>query len=75
MSTPRDIPKHLPADPPPWWTFMGEGILLACPFGHTALLEDHEVLDDGTVQPSAECPHEGCTFHETIRLMDWGPRP
>lgn len=33
----------------------------------------HKVMADGTVQPSAVCPLEGCGFHEHIKLANWTP--
>ncbi|MCP6719720.1 MAG: hypothetical protein KJI72_00120 [Patescibacteria group bacterium] len=48
---------------------------LCCPScGGTAGLHDHEIADDGTVNPSVQCPYEGCKFHEYIRLKDWKGR-
>jgi len=49
----------------------GRTALFACPNGHIGSLSDHEIADDGTVLPSVVCPHEGCDFHEFIKLEGW----
>ena len=80
-----NIPKRLRADARPSWfpvlavTQPGEILnpegtkaILVCPRGHTAALVTHSIAADGTVSPSAVCPVEGCGFHESIRLLDWG---
>lgn len=51
----------------------GRTALLACPNGHIGSLSDHDIAPDGTVSPSVVCPHEGCTFHEFIKLEGWAP--
>lgn len=49
-------------------------VLIRCPnCGKTGIL-DHDVDDDGTVQPSVECPTKGCDFHEHVRLLGWTDR-
>lgn len=51
---------------------------MKCPKGHIGVLrteptspEDHEILEDGTVNPSVECPEPGCGFHEIVKLEQW----
>jgi len=79
MSSPRVIPqrqKGLAGDPilAPSWYLMSPGhILLTCFNGHTYRL-DHEITVDGTVQPSVDCPEDGCDFHEFVRLECWVTR-
>lgn len=34
-------------------------------------LTDHAIGGDGTISPSVRCPHEGCDFHDNVRLEDW----
>ncbi len=56
------------------WDFGPQGKTAAfiCPkCGNLAMLIDHKIAPDGTVTPSVVCPHEGCTFHEFIRLEGW----
>lgn len=33
--------------------------------------QGHEILSDGTVNPSVVCAQPGCTFHEYIKLEGW----
>ena len=51
-----------------------------CPNGHIALLENHEIRDDGTLDASVDCEGDwdpdaqamlGCTFHEMVKLDGW----
>jgi len=51
----------------------GRTALFCCPRGHIGTLSDHEIGLDGTVSPSVVCPHEGCDFHEFIKLEGWKP--
>lgn len=71
-----DIPRCTGAFPPPCWRPLetiekGRSATLICPQGHHGTLTDHDIGADGTVTPSAVCPHDGCTFHENVRLVDW----
>lgn len=34
---------------------------------------DHEIEQDGNVNPSVECPRDGCGFHESVALEGWRP--
>lgn len=58
-----------------WKRGLRDGILTAtmsCPgCGKGASLTDHEIKPDGTVHPSVVCPHDGCEFHEHLRLEGW----
>ena len=50
----------------------GRSAYLVCPqCDQLGVLIDHEILPDGTVQPSVVCPTQGCTFHEMIKLEGW----
>lgn len=42
--------------------------MVKCPNGHIGVL-DHDVDGQGNVTPSVQCPQEGCTFHEMVRLL------
>ena len=33
---------------------------------------NHEVTADGAVSPSLVCPYGGCSFHQFVRLEQWG---
>ena len=57
------------ADGPWWWPF-GRSAVVACPTGHTAML-DHGIAADGTVTPSLVCPAELCDWHVMARLEGW----
>jgi hypothetical protein len=68
-----------------WWVHESEDqqlafVLFECPNGHVGTLRHlhsgngHHINDRGSVQPSVVCPHEGCGFHEFVRLEDWIPR-
>ena len=46
---------------------------MTCSNGHYGLIDEHEIAADGTVTPSVVCRHEGCAFHELIRLEEWTP--
>ena len=46
-------------------------VIVACPTCGQASTLQHEVRTNGDVEPSAQCPHAGCAFHEYIRLEDW----
>lgn len=49
----------------------GRTALFCCSNGHIGSLSNHEIAEDGTVTPSVVCPHEGCNFHEFIKLEGW----
>jgi hypothetical protein len=55
-------------------------VTVRCSRGHLSSLDSnfdrprrnhHVISDDGSVSPSVVCPHEGCDFHEFIKLEDW----
>ena len=53
-------------------TSFGLSACFVCPdCGQIGVLTDHEILVDGTVQPSVVCDTAGCSFHEFIRLDGW----
>ena len=48
---------------------------ITCGNGHHVSLHptEHEIADDGTVTPSLDCPVEGCSWHESVKLEGWVP--
>lgn len=49
----------------------GKSATFACPdCGLVGLLTDHEIGEDGAVNPSVACE---CGFHEWIKLEGWSP--
>ena len=66
------------SEPPLSWRpiILGDGSRTArvvCSNGHSAWIDDHEIAADGTVEPSLECPVEGCDFPPYVRLQGWNP--
>lgn len=61
--------------PNSWWiSKLSDGrrqVITKCANGHIGSLDDHTIAADGTVSPSVVCQHEGCNFHEYIKLEDW----
>lgn len=61
--------------PNSWWINRisngSKQVITRCANGHIGSLDNHRISPDGTVSPSVVCQHEGCTFHEFIRLEDW----
>ena len=48
------------------------GASFTCPHcRQTASLIDHEIDENGDVNPSVVCPDRICEFHRYIRLLDW----
>jgi hypothetical protein len=47
------------------------GAWIRCPGCKKVAPLDHEIAKDGSVTPSVVCPHEGCSFHDFIKLEDW----
>lgn len=45
-----------------------------CANGHAALMDDHEIAEDGTITPSVRCPTEGCDWDAMVRLIGWPPK-
>lgn len=76
--------REMPSPPPhlPYWYLAGDEpdwryVVVCCPHGHLSTLrhlsrnEGHQIAPDGTVSPSVVCPHDGCDFHEFVRLENW----
>ena len=42
-----------------------------CSNGHIGSLLNHTISNDGSVTPSVVCQHEGCNYHEYIKLDGW----
>jgi hypothetical protein len=61
-----------PRRPGSWQLWKGQ-VWFTCPLCGTHGQLDHEVLADGTLDASVECPSDGCGFHEWIRLEGWPP--
>lgn len=68
LRIPRKHPEVEGPDFPVWWLWMGR-VLLACPNGHVARLDQHEIDASGRVTPSVQCPI--CDFHQNIELAGW----
>lgn len=69
-------PKDEALSPGSWYRWqVGSGwcVLFCDTEGHIGSLTDHDIADDGTVSPSVWCGEEGCSFHESVRLLDWTP--
>lgn len=48
--------------------------LLDCPLCDLVIsLSQHSITATGDVFPSVVCPHDGCIFHENVRLEGWVP--
>jgi hypothetical protein len=84
MSDRIDLP-HDNEGSPGSWKFAGKAVIIRCGLcGNRARMRDapddpirkdgtrgHTIADDGTVMPSVVCPHQGCTWHVWVRLLDW----
>lgn len=61
--------------PDTWAIFRYESgrvqVVTRCKNGHIGSLDDHQVSEDGGVQPSVVCQKAGCDYHEFIRLEGW----
>jgi len=55
------------------WRQTNKSVWLTCPNGHSDVLDDHTIADDGTVTPSVVCPYDGCDWHVHVRLEGWSP--
>lgn len=46
---------------------------VTCPKNHISRLTNatHTVDHDGNVSPSLRCMHDGCDFHDHVRLVGW----
>lgn len=56
-----------------WWYFAGTA-MLRCPNCGRQCFLNHEIAEDGTVNPSVICPFAGCGFHDWITLVGWSER-
>ena len=45
--------------------------LFTCSNGHTGLLKEWEVTEEGIVSPSVDCTEDNCDFHDHIKLLGW----
>lgn len=43
-------------------------LVIICSNGHYLGITDHNISNDGTVNPSVVCPVKDCGFHEHIKL-------
>lgn len=74
MSARQDFPQSAGREPGTWrlWSIGSQvRAIVVCPGCGVEGTLDHEVRTNGDVEPSVECPHEGCSFHAFIRLQDW----
>lgn len=55
------------------WLKSRVGLYICCPSCAHAYRIDHDVLADGTLSPSLQCPTHGCTFHDHGKLEGWKP--
>lgn len=51
-----------------WWD-SGARICIKCPECDLIAGLDHEVKENGNVEPSLDCP--SCNFHRYVRLLNW----
>ncbi len=60
-----------------WWVVRRDGkpvVKVSCPYcGQIGDLSDHEIDSQGLVSPSLLCWHNGCDFHEHVKLVGWDP--
>jgi len=49
--------------------------ILNCPKGHGMMIVSriHAIDHSGAISPSVVCRHEGCGFHDHVRLDGWNP--
>lgn len=73
--------KHYPKateelKPGSWKRFKvpgGYALLFMDTAGHIGSLDDHQIAEDGRVDPSVWCGEKDCTFHEWIHLDNYSP--
>lgn len=59
------------------WYTAHDWLVFICPNGHPSALcrpsspTPHTIRADGTVEPSVVCLHEGCTFHDHVKLAGY----
>lgn len=46
-------------------------VVTRCGRGHIGSLDNHQIGSDGTVTPSVVCQHDGCDYHEFVKLEGW----
>lgn len=58
---------------PTWWGAQTkkDAVYMTCPQGHTGSLAKHTIKLNGEVEPSVQCPEEGCEFHAYVTLQHW----
>ena len=44
---------------------------MSCSEGHPLTLRGHSIASNGDVMPSVVCRHDGCKFHNYVRLVGW----
>ncbi len=47
---------------------------VVCANGHEASITEHTIASDGTINPSLDCPADGCDFHDHGKLDGWVSR-
>jgi len=76
---PRDRSPHLWTPDKPSWRGLRladgtRSASVACAqCGLSSTLTGHEIAADGTVTPSLQCPHKGCSWHVHVQLAGWEP--
>ncbi len=70
-----DIPHDPTLKMLPSYAYPPGDLTLKCGNGHIASLSypDYVVDAAGVVTPSLVCPDKTCSWHETVRLLDWPP--
>lgn len=71
--------SHYMVDEPLAWKPVRDGgrltATVVCAQGHSGLIDEHTIADDGTVMPSVVCTGPdgkgGCAWHEFVRLEGW----
>lgn len=53
----------------------GHKVIIKCPTCDLRLGLTHEISADGTVSPSVVCTHDGCDFHEFVKLANYPDEP
>ena len=51
-----------------------EHVFVTCPGCQQEYRLDHDISEQGVINPSLDCPGDDCTFHDTAILVGWsGP--
>ena len=53
------------------WKHFGKTVMVRCLSCSLVAMLDHEIADDGTVNPSLDCPQ--CDFHDFVKLDEYVP--